>query len=740
MATTSVANQSQSLTVASASTASPSIPGAASANHDGRTSLGSDGGRRREKRQLSCNLCRRRNQAADHCPVRLRCDRQQPCSNCSSRGMTCTYVEHPATIMGVSKQAAIHERIIQLERLVMSLIPGSGSNPTPKDAETPDDFGPVLRSLNSNDSSLFGGATLTPAETAAPTEERAKPMDARSECGSMRIDHSEQSYVGGDHWAAILESIVDIKEHIEREERRSCNQDDCGNVDSAQGHDPSMVSRPTHALLLYGCPLPAVQSEVLSALPPKSASDRYVSRYFNRLDLVHCCYEAFWTNPSEAPIIWVGLLFSMICLALQASDTSDTAHGDPEHRFLQIDLYREKTVQCLLMGEYTRGGAYILETLIHYIYIEMNLQGGDAGKDTWSLLALEVNLAMQMGYHRDPSHFPAITPLQGEVRRRLWATVLQGDVLVSVQMGMPRMISDWKCDTAEPRNLSDADIDHDTPELPQPRPETEFTPALGIIARRRIFQALGAVADLAAKVQPCNYAEVMKVDGVLHDAIANIPPLLRPKPMTSSVTDAPDVIMSRLFIQSLFYKGQLMLHRRFLHAASVSEDSDDFIYSRTACLTASLGALEVQNILDEETCPGGQLHMMRWRVSSILNNIFLTATMVLCSMLHRGQTLQRKDEIVRVLKRTRSIWLRASIGSREADKAAKTVNFVLSREPDGHSMMDETKAGVVHGEEHSMPQNHHLPAGEIPASVVALDQDFRLDNVPRSGLETSIGK
>jgi len=203
--------------------------------------------------------------------------------------MTCTYVEHRATITGASKQVAIHERIIQLECLVMSIIPGSGSNPTPKDTETPDDFGSALQSSNSNDS---GGAIITPAKTSASAEERAKPTDARSECGSMRIDHSEQSYVGGDHWAAILESIVDIKEHIEREERASCNQDDCGNVDSAQEHDPSVVSRPTRALLLYGCPLPTAQSEVLSALPPKSASDRYVSRYFNRLDLVHC-----WCRP-----------------------------------------------------------------------------------------------------------------------------------------------------------------------------------------------------------------------------------------------------------------------------------------------------------------------------------------------------------------------------------------------------------------------------------------------------------
>ncbi|KAL2173015.1 uncharacterized protein P884DRAFT_320082 [Thermothelomyces heterothallicus CBS 202.75] len=130
--------------------------------------------------------------------------------------------------------------------------------------------------------------------------------------------------------------------------------------------------------------------------------------------------------------------------------------------------------------------------------------------------------------------------------------------------------------------------------------------------------------------------------------------------------------MSRLFIECLFHKCQLMLHQRFLYAESASSDEDVFTYSRMAWLTASLGALEIQNILNEETRPGGQLHMMRWRVSSILNNIFLTATMVLCSMLHRGRTLQKTNEIVRALRNARIVWLRASLDSQEADKAAKT--------------------------------------------------------------------
>lgn len=382
----------------------------------------------------------------------------------------------------------------------------------------------------------------------------------------------------------------------------------------------------------------------------------------------------------------------MICLALQASDASDTAHGDPEHRALQIETYREKTVQCLLFGEYTKCGPHVLETVIHYVYIELGLRG-DADKDIWFLFALEVSLAMRMGYHRDPSHFAGVTPLQSEMRRRLWATVLQGDILVCSQMGMPRMICDWKYDTAEPCNLNDGDLSEDSAELPPPRPETELTTALGTIARRRMFVALGAISDVTAAVQPCSYAEIMKADGVLLQAAASIPAPLQPKPMASSMTDPPELIMARLFLAHLLHKGQIMLHRRFLLLESSSADQDVFAYSRKACLDAEVGALEIQGVLDEETRPGGQLHMMRWRVSSIMNHTFLTATMVLCSALHCGQTLQRKEEILRVLRRTRAVWMRASPGSREARKAAETVSIVIAQAAEGGRFGDGASGG-----------------------------------------------
>jgi hypothetical protein len=114
-----------------------------------------------------------------------------------------------------------------------------------------------------------------------------QPIDGHSECGSMRISESELRYVGGDHWAAILDGIADLKDHFDRDEQlRLANTPD--RLADEPGHD---LSRPRsgYALLLYGCRRTASRGDILAALPPKAAVDRYISRYFNYLDLVSSC-------------------------------------------------------------------------------------------------------------------------------------------------------------------------------------------------------------------------------------------------------------------------------------------------------------------------------------------------------------------------------------------------------------------------------------------------------------------
>lgn len=181
-----------------------------------------------------------------------------------------------------------------------------------------------------------------------------------------------------------------------------------------------------------------------------------------------------------------------------------------------------------------------------------------------------------MGYPSDPRHFSAMTPLQGEMRRRLWSTVLLGDMLISSQMGMLCMIARDHYDTAEPRNLNDADLDVDggTSELPRPRPDAELISTLTLLVQMRLLDALGSIAALMASVGPHSYPEVMRVDALLNDAAARITPPLCMRSKAASVMETPQLIAARLFLAHVLYKGQIMLHRRYISPSTCPEEEE----------------------------------------------------------------------------------------------------------------------------------------------------------------------
>ena len=155
----------------------------------------------------------------------------------------------------------MHERLVHLERLVKSVA-------SRLDAGSNQDF---------NSSSQL-----------AAIPRPGIPVDGQSDRGSLRVSASELHYIGGDHWAAILDSIADLKDYFDHaEQNRPANSSDQGRDHTRDaGIANSLAGK--HSQLLYGGCQPASKAEILAALPPKSAVDRYVSRYFNRQELVSC--------------------------------------------------------------------------------------------------------------------------------------------------------------------------------------------------------------------------------------------------------------------------------------------------------------------------------------------------------------------------------------------------------------------------------------------------------------------
>jgi hypothetical protein len=89
---------------------------------------------------------------------------------------------------------------------------------------------------------------------------------------------------------------------------------------------------------------------------------------------------------------------------------------------------------------------------------------------TWNSVGSLLRLAVSQGLHRDPEHFPFISPFEGEMRRRIWATIIELNFQFSNDVSMPPLLTLHGFNTKPPSNLNDEDFDKCSKSLPLPRP------------------------------------------------------------------------------------------------------------------------------------------------------------------------------------------------------------------------------------------------------------------------------
>jgi hypothetical protein len=347
-----------------------------------------------------------------------------------------------------------------------------------------------------------------------------------------------------------------------------------------------------------------------------------------------------------------------------------------------IQSYREKVIQCLVHGRYTRCPPYTIETLLLYLDTEY-LRCEDGDIQTWILLGVILRLALHMGYHRDACHFILFSPFQGEMRRRVWALIVQYEGLASSQLALPRMIREIHSDTAEPLNIVDEDLDENMSMLPSPRPHTVQTSIQFTMARNRIITLYGRISDLATRIKPTSYTEVKQLDQVLRDTYASIPQGLHDRPIEKSFMDTPAVIIYRLCIAFLYQKALCVLHYPYMIPARTDSR---YAYSRTVCIEAALKILEHQSTLHQETQPGGRLD--QWKPSAFKKGVFLHAISILCVDIKCNITSEissrRADsevgkQILQALNASYQIWMQWNDPTREARTAVEVLSVVLSK-------------------------------------------------------------
>ncbi|OJK04243.1 hypothetical protein ASPACDRAFT_50126 [Aspergillus aculeatus ATCC 16872] len=412
---------------------------------------------------LSCTFCRQK---------KLRCDRLQPCSSCVKRGLDCVYT-HPtsATSRRNPPTSARHlsQRIRQLEELVTVL---------QKAGDAGHETGPLHTAQKRQVDEADGQDVIT------------------SSLGSMRVDPTGMSYVSGAHWAALQDSIAEIKEYVDSESPVTMPDAEFGQQGSA---------------LLLGLSPPGGMEEILAHIPARPIVDRLVSRFFSSME------------PGVCDIMNLAIHLHQRTEGPATPDPINNNNNNITTPETQCETFRLQAAYCLVTAKYTTPTKYTLEALALYTQTEY-FRSKDAQHEVWLLMGMTIRLAMRAGLHRDGvGYSPKLSCFDAEMRRRLWSLMAQLDALFSFQIGLPRMIASGVADTRPPRNLLDEDFGPTSTSLPPPRPETEFTPVLYLIAKSRLAEVFGRIADHVASTVPTAPSQVVQLDEQLNAAYAGTP-------------------------------------------------------------------------------------------------------------------------------------------------------------------------------------------------------------------------
>ncbi|KAI0125553.1 fungal-specific transcription factor domain-containing protein [Xylariales sp. AK1849] len=656
--------------------------------------------RRRNRVPLSCLPCRTR---------KLKCNRGSPsCDNCVKRGDTqsCVYATPSSRKKNLNSAGAnaspddMQNRIDRLEGLVLSLMHG-GANidaSAVTAAAAASDSGPVAPSVTDGSDPKYDPRHERDDENAMRDEEdEGSDVDdgLATSLGVLKVDtdKGKSMYVGQQHWHTLLADISEVKSFYASHKK-----------DLEKSYERVLSSKPPTARespsFLLSAP-PSTETELRAELPSKSAITTLVSRYFNSLDTAVSIIHGptfqqqlrnHWQDPTKSPVMWVGLVYSMLCLAMLSYHKVGDEPPEWKGRTLELAAeYRLRTVQCLVVADYTKPVDYTVETMILYLFGEWSSRW-DADLGLWLITSLITRIAFRMGYHRDAEWFPSITPFKAEMRRRTWALIRMSDIMFSYQVSLPTMIYDHDTDTKLPHNIFDEEFGPDTKVLPHSRPITEPTPIAYMIGKTKLCIEFGNILQAVSRVgKQATYDEILCHDRKLREIVDELPPHLKMQPLEGS-HDPVTLIIARFNMNILYQKIMCMLHRKHLIRA---RQNSRYAHSRRSAVEASLETLAHLRTIHRECQPTGRLRTMKWFVQATSKDTLLPTMLVVLDLHHdnlaaaSGErqdsqtayfwTPEQRAEMVSVLESVRDIWKSLAQESVEAYKAANILDIMLEK-------------------------------------------------------------
>ncbi|KAF3394211.1 hypothetical protein F1880_005082 [Penicillium rolfsii] len=548
--------------------------------------------RKRPRPVISCLRCRAK---------KLKCDRAAPCQNCTKAGcrVECAYNQHPPSSGSLPKA----------KRIRMSPEGDEANQGTQSQPRTGmgiiEDLQQRVVKLEELIAVRPHAANLGPMRDALVQSSWPKSDSTTTTSpflGTLVVKGSRTRYHGWNNRITLLNQFPDAKAFINH-----CSEDStlvrlAKEVQYLRSKSLVPTNSPESLSGLES--VPELQ-KLLASLPPKATCDKLLEVYTTNcektLRVVHIPsflrqYQTFWEDLSDPfAASFAPLLTAVLAVALSFDPHSSTSEESSSWDYLKHDAPR--SLQAWL-ARVPRKQRIDLPTLQTETLLLLSLQlRFHPIEELWKASGSLVRSGMVMGLHVNLSQSANLSFYQAECRRRLWITIVELDLQISIVSGMPVMTPNLDFGPLTPSNLNDADFDESTPEPPSPSSLSKETDSLAQIT---LATSLAHRIDVMNTVQHTspheNLGERAEQARRLEEYLSDIPCQLKLHHSTESAR--PAIVLNHVLLDIFIRRPLICLLRPVINHTQTSYDHASFREIRGAFLDSSLALLSFQDYFD----------------------------------------------------------------------------------------------------------------------------------------------
>jgi Fungal specific transcription factor domain/Fungal Zn(2)-Cys(6) binuclear cluster domain len=559
-------------------------------------------GNKRRRLALSCVTCRRR---------KVKCGREEPkCVRCEKGGTECLYVPYEEDLEGTPLEkrrtswsedaegwndAATKVAEVQRSR-------ASGELPQKRSTGEHAEIDRLERKI----ADLEARTRVTEARPAAahPPMLPGYPTPssiAIPEAGKNPIYDLEQmllrgksfktQYFGPTHPASILTQFGDLSKFVK-------NVMDHFPVVEQIKESMDRLKKNKSETIKEGTAYD--HASLLALVPDKQTADKLVQEYVDYFESTYRVlhvpsfmrqYESFWQAPNQALTEFLVVLLLVLATVYCVSTGDDKFNG-------RSSVRRETAAKMIdscdaWLNVQSQKHVTLITYQVNVLLFLARRMNCIKIKREWAGAGHLLRIAQAAGFHREPTLLSTkISVFDQEMRRRLWATILELELQMSIDRGMPSAVSADGWDCRAPSNIDDEDFDIPSNELPPQKSLIKYTRSSFLALAQQSaplrIELLARANSIRSNLQ---LEEVLVYDAKLRQMLDDLPDWN----VGTAITKAQ---LARTLTRLQLLEFLIIVHQPF---ATQTLSQTRYFYSRASTRDAASSILNSYHTLPEPT-------------------------------------------------------------------------------------------------------------------------------------------